>query len=98
MQAEVKSAAKKRLGDLLKTAVGGLVVAAASLTTPAADAPAAPPDQAALEQRVQEVRKQSAVSNAPNNATEETLAAFHNWGNHWHNWGNWPNWHNWHNW
>jgi len=98
MNDDVKSRAKQRLHDLLKTAVSGIVVAAASVTTPAVEAPAAPVPQATtFEERVEQLRKQIAVNGDQADATDETLVAFHNWGNHWHNWGDWHNWHNWHN-
>jgi hypothetical protein len=93
MQDEVRSQTKQRLYDLLKTAVGGMVVATATLFTPPAEA-ATP--QTALAERVNELRKQNIVNSIPNNVAPSAFA-FHNWGNHWHNWGDWHNWHNWHN-
>lgn len=101
MQDDLKSRAKKRLLDLLKGAVSGAVVAAASLiptTAEAAPAPA-PAAETTLEERVQDLREQNGVNgNQADTPEEATLGGhFHNWGNHWNNWGNWDNWHNWHN-
>jgi hypothetical protein len=93
MQDEVRSQTKQRLRDLLKAAVGGVVVATATLATPAvASTPAG-----SLAERVSELQKQSILTSAQG-AIAQGAFGFHNWGNHWHNWGNWHNWHNWHNW
>jgi hypothetical protein len=93
MQDEVRSQAKQRLYDLLKAAVGGMVVATATLLTPSAEAST---PKTALVDRINELRKQNLVSNIPA-PIAPSLLDFHNWGNHWHNWDNWHNWHNWHN-
>jgi hypothetical protein len=92
---------KTRLSELLKVAAGSIVVAAATLTTATADAntPAGVPN-AALENRVNELRKQIVPPSTVvgDGDAEGSFVAFNNWGNHWNNWNNgWHNWHNWHN-
>jgi hypothetical protein len=94
MQGEVRAQAKKRLSAMLKAAVGGLVVAAATLVTPAPASASPAAQQTSLAERVQELRKQALATDGQN-AAEEMLVAFNNWGNHWNNWNNWHNWHNW---
>jgi rSAM-associated Gly-rich repeat protein len=97
MQEDTRSQLKDRLCAMVKAAVSGLVVAAATLNTPAAEAPKPTATETSLEKRVEEVRKQNVLTTDNAADTDDAVAAFHNWGNHWHNWGNWNNWHNWHN-
>jgi hypothetical protein len=97
VQEEIRSQGKKRLHHLLKAAVGGLVFAAATLVTPAADASPTPTAPPTLTDRVQEMRKQLGATGHVGSPAEEMLASFNNWGNHWHDWHDWHNWGNWHN-
>jgi hypothetical protein len=90
---------KRRLIDKLKLAVGGLVVAAASLSaSPVAEASTTPPaQQPSLEERVAQLHQQLDLKLNEQGEASATLAAFNNWGNHWDKWHNWHNWANWHN-
>jgi hypothetical protein len=89
---------KRRLIDKLRITVGGLVVAAASLTTShAAEASTATEQKPSIEERVTQLHEQLGAKLQEENETASMLAAFHNWGNHWDKWGNWHNWANWHN-
>jgi hypothetical protein len=89
---------KKRLIDKLRIAVGGLVVAAASLSaSPAAEASTESPQKPSLEERVSQLQKQIGVALPEQGEASAMLTAFNNWGNHWDNWHNWHNWANWHN-
>ncbi len=89
---------KKRLIDKLKFAVGGLVVAAVSLSASStAEASTATPDKPSLEERVTQLHQQLGANLPEQAETSAMLAAFHNWGNHWDKWHNWHNWANWHN-
>jgi len=89
-----------RLQGLLKTSVGGLVIASATVATtpaPVEASTSSPTNRPTISQRVAEVRKQAApaATHADSSVADSLLA----WGN-WNNWRNgWPNgWHNWHNW
>jgi hypothetical protein len=89
---------KRRLIGKLRIAVGGLVVAAASLSTaPAAEASTAPAQKPTLEERVTQLQQQIGDKLHEQTEASAMLAAFHNWGNHWDKWHNWHNWANWHN-
>jgi hypothetical protein len=89
---------KQRLIDKLKLAVGGLVVAAASLSTPAAAEASATVDQKpSIEERVTQLQQQLGDKLIEQTDVSARLAAFNNWGNHWDKWHNWHNWANWHN-
>lgn len=89
---------KKRLIDKLKSAIGGLVIATASLATPSAEASVAPETKQtpSLEERISQLPKQT-IATTEHSDSLETMLAFGNWGNHWANWQNWKNWANWHN-
>ena len=98
------SRVKRRWLDLLKAGAGSLVVAAAVMSAPPADA-AAPDANAPLAVRVREARE-SLSPGPPTVDAADSLDEIAWWGNHWGNggwgwhpwWHNWPNWHNWHNW
>jgi len=91
-----RSRTKRRLLELLKATVGGLVVAAATLNAPAARATTVSA-QPSLAERVNELRKQLAEPKSQGDQAE-SFVGFCNWGNHWDKWNNhWGNWHNWHN-
>jgi hypothetical protein len=95
----IRAGIKKKLADLLQATAGGVVVAAATLATPAVEASTsvAKPNTA-LENRVNELRKQAALPSTVEGDNSQSFVAFNNWGNHWNNWNNgWHNWHNWHN-
>jgi hypothetical protein len=80
------------LHELLKAAVGGVVVATTTVAIPASGpATNTTGQQQVLAQRVQDLRQQIANTNAPSDAAE-SAAAWYKCGNHWHNWGNWHNW------
>jgi hypothetical protein len=99
-EGEIRSQARKRLAAMLQAAVGGVIVAAATLSTPSPEASATPATQKpALEERVKEVRDRKA-KDLPNPADGscDDDRHHHHWGNHWDKWHNWNNWHNWHNW
>ena len=99
------SRVKRRWLALLRAGAGSLVVAAAVVSAPPADASAPDPARSVVE-RVREAR--SALSQALPAAepASEALDELAWWGNRWGNggwgwhpwWHNWPNWHNWHNW
>jgi hypothetical protein len=99
-EGEIRSRAKKRLAALLQAAVGGVIVAAATLSAPSSEASVTTETQKpALEDRIKEVRDQQA-KDLPNPADGFCAEDHHDhhWGNHWDNWHKWTNWHNWHNW
>lgn len=90
---------------LLQAGAGSLVVAAAVVCAPPADA-AAPDPARNLELRVQEARESLAPGLPALDDAADSLDEIAWWGNRWGNggwgwhpsWHNWPNWHNWHNW
>jgi hypothetical protein len=96
-EGEVRGQARQRLVALLKSAVGGVVIATATLAVPPTPAsPAVDQAKTAIAEQISELRRQVAASEA----LDPTALGGHgpHWGNHWHNWNNWHNWHNWHNW
>ncbi len=88
----------------LQASAGSLVIAAAVVGTPPANA-ALPPTQPSVEQRVQQAREalRSGTPDAQQPTAPDQLAW---WGNRIGvvgvrpvvGWPNWPNWNNWHNW
>ena len=90
---------------ILQAGAGSLVIAAAVVSAPPAEA-ATPPAQPGVEQRVQAARE-ALLPGPPagdrGKAAHDQLAW---WGNRVGfvgvrpvvAWPNWPNWHNWHNW
>lgn len=89
---------KKRLLAQLRIAVGGLVIAAASLTAPAvAEASTVQDQKLSFEERAAQLKEQLGLKLNEDGDASAVLAAFHNWGNHWDKWSNWHNWPNWHN-
>ena len=92
-----RSQVKKRLLDLLKTAVGGVIVAGATCSTPTVEAAPAGETTVTVEERAQGLRDAVAAPDLAK-APETSLVAFNNWGNHWNKWDKWNKWPNWHNW
>jgi hypothetical protein len=88
---------KRRLFDKLRIKVGGLVVAAVSLSTPPAAVASTTEQKPSLEERVTQLQQKIGVTPNEQGEVSATLAGFHNWGNHWDKWHNWHNWANWHN-
>jgi hypothetical protein len=90
---------------ILKAGAGSLVVAAAVVSAPPAQAAksALQPSVVARVQAAREALKPGLPALDPGTDALDELAW---WGNRWGNggfgwhpwWHNWPNWHNWHNW
>jgi hypothetical protein len=95
---EERTQIKRRLVEKLRIAVGGLVVAAASLSTsPAAEASTATTPKPSLEERASQLQQKIGTTLPEQSEASAALAGFNNWGNHWDKWHNWHNWANWHN-
>jgi hypothetical protein len=98
---------KRSWQALLRAGTGSLVVAAAVVSAPPADAKQLDA-HASLSDKVEKARAalQKPLAPDPQLRSAEMLAWWGNrWGNggwgyhpYWHNWPNWHNWHNWHNW
>ncbi|MGO9598204.1 MAG: hypothetical protein ACLP7Q_09455 [Isosphaeraceae bacterium] len=94
-----------QLEGLLKTSVGGLVIASASVAITSSQSAAsttANRNRPAITERIEELSKQlgTVVPDAEISKAGPLLAwpNWHNWRNGWPNgWHNWRNWGNWHN-